>query len=83
LEGNAEAGNDVIEEKMSNHFCCISEGGHGIFPFVKEFNNDYNIHVPITRWGVESHEINAPFTEGANGYDEIKKRRWCSGFVGV
>jgi hypothetical protein len=44
----------------------IVECGHCFSPFGEVVNDDYNVLVSIVGWRVACHEINAPFTEGAN-----------------
>jgi len=73
----------VIKEKASSCVYCIVEVRHGFYPFGKVVVNEYDILVPIVGWGVASHEVDAPFTEGDDGDDGMEEKRWCSGFVCV
>jgi hypothetical protein len=75
--------NDMVKEEEGSYVGCIIECGHGFFPFCEVVDNDYYILVPITGWGVASHEINAPFAEGTCRYDGMERSRWCSGFVSI
>jgi hypothetical protein len=76
-------GYDVIKEKMHCNVSGVVEGGHSFSPFCEVIDCDNNVFVSIVRWGVTSHEVDAPFTEGASSNDWVKKIRWCSCFVGV
>jgi hypothetical protein len=40
-----------------------------------------NVHVSITGWRMESHEVYAPFTEGVDSNDGVQKSWWSSCFV--
>jgi hypothetical protein len=83
LEWYAKAGCDVIKEKMHCSVSSVVEGGHIFNPFCEVMDCDNNVFVSIARWGITSHEVNAPFTKGAGSNDWVKKKRWCSCFVGV
>jgi hypothetical protein len=83
LEWYSKEGYDVIKEKMGYGVSSVVEGRHGFIPLGEVINCDNDIFVSITGWGITSHEVNAPFTNGACGNDWVEKSRWCSCFVGV
>jgi hypothetical protein len=73
----------VIKEKMCCSVSGVVEGRHGFSPFFEVIDCNNNVFVSITRWGVTSHEVNAPFTKGVCSNDWVVKIRWCSCFVGI
>jgi hypothetical protein len=76
-------GYDVVKEKMNCTVSGVVEGGHSFNPFCEVIDCNKNVLVFITGWGITSHEVDAPFTKGANSNGWVKKSRWCSCFVGV
>jgi hypothetical protein len=64
LERDSKLGNYIVEKEAGGCINFVIECGHGFCPFFEVFECDYDILVPITGWGVESHEINAPLTKG-------------------
>jgi hypothetical protein len=83
LEWYSKAGYDVIKEKTCCSVSDVVEGRHGFSPFCEVIDNNDNVFVSITGWGITSHEVDAPFTEGVDSNDWVKKKKWCSCFVGV
>jgi hypothetical protein len=83
LEWYSKVGYDVIKEKMHCSVSGVVEGRNGFSPFCEVIDYDNNVFVSIARWGVTSHEVDAPFTKGAYSNDWVEKRRWCSCFFGV
>jgi hypothetical protein len=83
LEWYSKAGYDVIKEKTRCSVSGVVEGGHGFSPFCKVIDCDNNVFVSIARWGITSHEVDAPFTKGDCSNDWVEKRKWCSFFVGI
>jgi hypothetical protein len=75
--------NDMVEEEAGAVFFHIIECWHGFHPFSEVVNNDYDIFVPIARWGIASHEINTPFAKGTYHNDWMEGSGWCSGFMCV
>jgi hypothetical protein len=61
----------------------VVEGRHGFSPFCEVIDCDNDVFVSIVGWGITSHEVDAPFTKGANSNDWVEKSRWCSCFVGI
>jgi hypothetical protein len=74
---------DVIKEKMCCSVSGVVEGGHGFSPFCEVIDCDDDVFVSIAGWGVTSHQVDAPFTKGANSNDWVEKSRWCSCFVSI
>jgi hypothetical protein len=77
LEGYSKAGYDVIKEKTSCSVSGVVEGGNSFNPFCEVIDCNNNVFVSIAGWGITSHEVDAPFIEGAGSNDEVKKSRWC------
>ena len=73
LEWYSKVRYDVIKEKMRYSVNDVVEGGHGFNPFCKVIDCDNNVFVSIARWGITSHEVNTPFTKGADSNDWVKK----------
>jgi hypothetical protein len=73
----------VVKEKTRCGVSSIVEGGYSFSPFGEVINHDNNVFVSIARGGITSHKVDAPFTKRNDSDDWMKKRRWCSGFVGV
>ena len=73
----------MVKEKMRCSVSSIVEGGHSFCPFCDVIDCDNNVFVAIARGGITSHEVNAPFTKRVGSNDWVKKRRWCSCFVGI
>jgi hypothetical protein len=63
---DSEPGNDMVEEKTR---CCVknvAKCGHGFGPFGKIIYYHHDVIVSINGWRMESHEVYAPLTEGAD-----------------
>jgi hypothetical protein len=73
----------VVKEETRGSVRGIVEGGHRFHPFCEVINGNENVSVSIAGGGITSHEVDAPFTEGANSNNWVKKSRWCSCFVGI
>jgi hypothetical protein len=66
----------VIKEKERYSVSGVVEGGHGFNPFFEVIDDENNVFVSIVGWGITSHEVDAPFTEGVSSNDWVKKSRW-------
>ena len=65
MEWYSKARYDVIKEKMHYGVNGVVEGRHGFIPLCKVIDYDNDVFVSIVGWRVASHEVNAPFTNGA------------------
>jgi hypothetical protein len=83
LEWYSEPGYDVVKEKTRYSVSGVVERGHGFSPFGKVIDSDNNVFVTISRGGITSHKVNAPFTKGASCDDWMKKSGGSPGFVGI
>ena len=59
----------MIKEKTHYSVSGVVEGGHGFNPFCEVIDCNNNVFVSIARWGITSHEVDAPFTKGAGSND--------------
>ena len=83
MEGYSKVGYDVVKEKTCCNVSGVVKSGHSFDPFGDVINNDNDVFVAIARWGITSHEVDAPFTKRAGSNDRVKKSRGSSGFVGI
>jgi hypothetical protein len=61
----------MVEEKICYCVSSVVKCGHGFGPFGKIIHCHHNLLVSITGWRMESHEIDAPFSKGANRDDWV------------
>jgi hypothetical protein len=73
LEWYSKMGYDVVKEKMHCGVSGVVEGGHSFGPFGEVINGYNNVFVTISRGGITSHKVDAPFTKGACSNDRVKK----------
>jgi len=83
LEWYSKTGYDMVEEKTRCGVSGVVESGHSFGPFGEVIHRDNNVFVTIAGGGITSHEVDAPFTEGAGSNVWVKKSRWFLCFVGV
>jgi hypothetical protein len=61
----------MVKEKVHRRVSCIVECGHSFVPLGEVVNDDYDVLMSVVGRRVTSHEINAPFAEGASYYDWV------------
>ena len=83
MEWYSEPGYDVVKEKTCCSVSGVVEGGNSFGPFGEVINGNNDVFVTISRGGITSHKVNAPFTKGAAYDDWMKKSGGRPGFVGI
>jgi hypothetical protein len=83
LEGYSKAGYDMVKEKTRCSVSGVVESWHIFCPFGEVINGDNDVFVTISRGGITSHKVDAPFAKRAGCNDRVKKSGGSSGFVGV
>jgi hypothetical protein len=71
----------MVKEEAGCGVYCVVEHWHGFYPFGEVVNGDYDVFMPISIWGVASHEINTTFSKGACHDEWMEGSEWCSRFM--